>query len=206
MPHEVGGLAVRKLHYVLAETHAVAGASDSGGPLRTVAACAVVADPYAGQGFVADLGLLVTGSGPIGTLLGEEAVRLLGEPVQSYGKGGIAGTSCEQEHANAALTSVFGDAFRAAIGGGVAWISSVTKTAAAGTMIDVPLACKDEIWVRSHYDAVPVTVPDAPLPDEIVIVAVVANRGRVNARLGGLSLADAQAQAQAQAQARALGA
>jgi len=29
-------------------------------------------------------------------------------------------------------------------------------------------------------------VPDAPFPDEIVVICVMATRGRMNARLGGL--------------------
>ncbi len=68
---------------------------------------------------------------------------------------------------------------------------SATKRAAPGSVIDVPLAFKDEIWVRSHYDALEVRVPDAPLPDEIVVIAAVASRGRINARLGGMTLAQA---------------
>jgi hypothetical protein len=55
-----------------------------------------------------------------------------------------------------------------------------------GTPIDVPLAYKDALFVRSHYDAMEVRVPDAPLPNEVMIIAVVANRGRLNFRLGGL--------------------
>lgn len=172
------------------EVRAAAGRLDDGGPLRKVAACAVVGNPLAGKGFVADLGELVEASEMLGTALGKQAVELLGGPVASYGKAGIAGIAGEQEHANAMLTSTFGDAFRAAIGGGRAWISSATKVGVPGCVIDVPLAYKDEIWVRSHYDAVEVRLPGAPLPDEIVVIVAVANRGRINARLGGMSVAD----------------
>lgn len=194
MSYELGGLQIRKVWSQIDETRSAAGAHDDGGPLRKVAVCAVIKNPYAGQGYVADLSILVKGSAEVGTALGAEAARLLGAPVESYGKGGIAGTAGEQEHVNAALTSVFGDAFRAAIGGGDAWITSATKVGAAGTLIDVPLAYKDDIWVRSHYDAIEVRVPEAPLPDEIVVIAVVANRGRINARLGGRSVVEAKAQ------------
>jgi hypothetical protein len=183
------GQQIRKLWTQAEEIRAVAGHQDDGGPLHKVAACAVVGNPFAGQGFVADLTPLVSASAELGTLLGAAARELCGE-VSSYGKAAIVGTAGEQEHANAMLTSAFGDAFRDAIGGGKAWISSVTKRACAGAVIDVPLACKDEIWVRSHYDALEVRVPDAPLPDEIVVIAAVASRGRLNARLGGKSLAD----------------
>jgi hypothetical protein len=39
--------------------------------------------------------------------------------------------------------------------------------------------------VRSHYDTITVTIADAPLPAEMVIIAAVANRGRIGARVGG---------------------
>jgi Amino acid synthesis len=183
----------RKIFSQAEVVRSAAGRSDGRGPLRRVAVCAVIKNPYAGQGYVEDLSDLIAASGPIGTMLGQEAARLLGEPVESYGKAGLVGPDGEQEHVNAALTSVFGDAFRKAVGGGEAWIASVTKPGVAGAVIDVPLAFKDEIWVRSHYDTIEVRVPDAPHPDEIVVIAAVANRGRINARVGGLALEQATA-------------
>lgn len=188
-------LTVRKVFSQIEEIRSAAGARDDGPPLRKVAVCAVVTNPFAGKGFVADLSELVEASREIGTLVGSEAARLLDAPVESYGKAGLVGTDGEQEHVNAALTSVFGNAFRDAIGGGEAWITSVTKPGTPGAVVDVPLAYKDEIWVRSHYDALEVRVPDAPLPDELVIIAAVANRGRLNARVGGLSAAEARSNA-----------
>jgi hypothetical protein len=187
---------VRKVHAQIEVVHEVAGRSDAGGPLRKVAVCAVIANPYAGRGYVEDLGELIEASAALGSLVGEEAARLLGEPVQSYGKAGLVGTAGEQEHINAALTSVFGNALRDAIGGGQAWIPSVTKPSGSGDVIDVPVAFKDDVWVRSHYDAMEVRVPDAPHPEELVIIAAVTNRGRINARVGGLSAAEAVEAAQ----------
>lgn len=186
MPDSI--VKLRKTFVQVEEIHTSAGNGDSGGPLRKVAVCAVLANPYAGRGYVEDLSELTAASAEIGTLLGGEAARVLGEPVQSYGKAGLVGSAGEQEHVNAAVTSVFGNAFRAAIGGGKAWITSVTKPAAEGAVLDVPLAFKDEIWVRSHYDALEVRVPDAPHPDELVIVVAVSNRGRLNARVGGMTV------------------
>lgn len=187
--------ALRKLYSQIDETYTSAGRGDDGGPLRKVAVCAVIANPYAGAGYTQDLSELIEASGAIGTLLGTEALRLLGGPVESYGKGGLVGSNGEQEHVNAAVTSVFGNAFRDAIGGGEAWITSVTKPAAAGAVIDVPTAYKDEVWVRSHYDSMEVRIPDAPHPDELVVIAVVTNRGRINARVGGMTAAQAQEKA-----------
>ena len=92
---------VRKLFSQIEVVHSSAGRSDDGGPLRRVAVCAVIENPYAGQGYVEDLSALIGVSDAIGTLLGEEAARLLGEPVESYGKAGLVGTDGEQEHVNA---------------------------------------------------------------------------------------------------------
>lgn len=197
MPTGADQLEIRTLFLQAEEIRTAGGTRDSGGPLRKVAACAVIRNPYAGKSWTPDLSALVEGSRKLGTLLGARAVELLGEAAQSYGKGAICGLDGEQEHANAALTSAFGDAFREAIGGGTAWISSVTKVATAGSAIDVPLAYKDELWVRSHYDAIEVRVPGAPLTSEIVVIAAVANRGRINARLGGMSAEQAQAKSAA---------
>ena len=85
----------------------------------------------------------------------------------------------------ACVTTIFGDALREAVGGGEAWISSVSKTAAAGAQIDIPLAHKDELFIRSHYDAMTIAVPDSPRPGEILICVAVATGGRVHERVGG---------------------
>lgn len=161
-------------------------------PLVKAASAVVVENPCAG-GYTPDLTELIAPSSALGTELGERAVALLGgREVHSFGKAGIAGVNGEQEHIVACLTTVFGDAFRESVGGGAAWISSVTKTGAAGTTIDIPLAFKDEIYVRSHYDAMTITVPDAPRPDELLICVAVASGGRVHHRVGGLTVAEAR--------------
>ena len=116
------------------------------------------------------------------------AVRAM-EPYrgESYGKAALVGTAGEQEHANALLTTTFAEPLRKALGGGKAWISSFTKRGVPGTAIDVPLAYKDALYVRSHYDGMTIVLPDAPQPDEIAVIVCIANRGRLNARVGGLS-------------------
>jgi hypothetical protein len=162
-------------------------------PLLKAAAGVIIKNPFAGR-YVDDLSPLTAPSASIGTALGVRAVALLGgRPVESYGKGGIAGLAGEQDHVVACITTVFGDAFRDAVRGGAAWISSATKTAAAGTSIDIPLAFKDELYVRSHYDAVTVSVPDAPRPDELLICVAAATGGRIHHRVGGLTRDEALA-------------
>jgi hypothetical protein len=179
-------VAIRKTLVVVEETRLEGGRPDDR-PLRKAAALAVIANPYAGRPFSESLDILVDASAELGRELGELAMQALGTEAESFGKAALVGLNGEQEHGVATKTSVFGDAFREAVGGGPAWVSSVSKRCAAGTPVDVPLACKDEIWVRSHYDTVTVMVPDAPFPDEIVVICAVASRGRLHARLGGMT-------------------
>lgn len=159
-------------------------------PLIKAAVAVVIKNPFV-AGYVEDLSPLTNPSADLGTELGRRATRLLsGRAVEGYGKGGLAGLAGEQEHVVACVTTVFGNAFREAVGGGAAWISSVTKSATPGTSIDIPLAYKDEVYVRSHYDAMTITLPDAPRPDELVIIAAVSTGGRLNARVGGMTVAE----------------
>ena len=159
-------------------------------PLRKVAVAAVIANPYAGKN-EQDLTAFIAASEELGQEMGKHLLAALGTyEVQSYGKGGIVGLEGEQEHANALLTTTFANPLRDAVGGGKSWISSITKRGAPGSSIDIPLACKDALYVRSHYDGMTVVLPDAPMPDEIGIIFCVANRGRINARVGGLKYED----------------
>jgi hypothetical protein len=184
MSAEHGGLDIRRIVTVVDEVRSEGGRED-GAPLRRVAVAAVFANPYAGRPYSEDLSELIEPSAELGALIGERCAAALGEPVESHGKAVMVGTAGEQEHGNAVKTTTFGNPFREAFGGGRAWLPSTTKRCAPGAQIDVPLCFKDEIWVRSHYDTITVSVPDAPAPEEIVLIGAVASRGRLNARLGG---------------------
>jgi hypothetical protein len=159
-------------------------------PLRKVAVVAVIDNPFAGR-FESDLSALTKTSESIGRTICELAVSLL-KPYapESYGKAAVIGLAGEQEHGVAMLTTVFGNVMRDAAGGGKAWISSMTKRAAPGATVDVPLAHKDALYVRSHYDGITLTLHDAPLPDEIAVICGYASRGRPHHRVGGLAKAD----------------
>ena len=160
-------------------------------PLRKVGVVAVVKNPYAGR-YAQNLDLLVAPSAALGRTMAALGVEAMGEyPVESYGKGAVVGADGEQEHGVALITAPFGDALRAAIGGGRAWISSFTKRAAPGAVIDVPLAHKGALYVRANYDGMSIFLPDAPLADEVAVLCCFANRGRLNDRLGGLVAAEA---------------
>jgi Amino acid synthesis len=180
----VTDFAIRKILTCIEEERASEG-READHPLRKVVVAAVVSNPYAGT-FAEDLSPAVEWSVGLGDLLGGLACEALREPVTSYGKAGIAGTAGSQEHAVMFVTTPFGNALRNAVGGGAAWISSATVVGAAGTPITIPLAHKDALYVRDHYDAVTLHPGDAPHPDEVVVAVAVANRGRLHARLGGL--------------------
>lgn len=156
-------------------------------PLRKVAVAAIITNPFAGR-WVDDLGPLTAASEALGREITAHAISLL-KPyaAESYGKAAIIGLTGEQQHGSAMLTTVFGNVMREAAGGGVAWISSFTKRAAPGATIDIPLAHKDALYVRSHYDGISITLPDAPLPGELAIICAYANRGQLNHRIGGLA-------------------
>lgn len=183
-------MEIRKIVVHLEEIRTEGGRADAGETLRKVAAVAIINNPYARRDWSESLDELVEPSGSLAATLAVHALEVLGAPVESYGKAAMVGLAGEQEHANACITSVFGDAFREAIGGGKAWLPSVTKRAAAGASLDIPVCYRDAIWVRSHYDAITVSVADAPLEDEILVGLAVTNRGRINARLGGLRRED----------------
>jgi hypothetical protein len=179
-------MQVRKILSFVEESRSEAG-QPAGVPLRKVAVVAVVKNPFAGR-FTSDLSALVDASAQIGRELSALARDLLRPfAVESYGKGAVVGLAGEQEHGVAMLTTVFGDAMRAAAGGGKAWISSMTKRSGAPASIDIPLAHKDALYVRSHYDGISLTLSDTPLPEEIAVICAFANRERLNARVGGLT-------------------
>jgi hypothetical protein len=189
---DMAGVVIRKYATFVEEIHLDGGHGDTE-PLRKAAAACVIANPYAGQPYSEDLSLLIDPSGEVGLDLGRRAVAALGTAPESYGKAALVGSAGEQEHAVACQTSVFGDAFREAIGGAGAWLPSVSKRCAAGAGVDVPMCFRDEVWVRSHYDTITLAIADAPGPDEIVVICALASGGRLNQRLGGMTKDEALA-------------
>jgi hypothetical protein len=88
------------------------------------------------------------------------------------------------EHGGAYVYPMLGRPMRAAIGGGKAVISSNVKVAAAGASLDVPRGHKDDSWSFAHFNTIIVSVADAPRPNEIVVVMVVTDGGRLHNRCG----------------------
>jgi Amino acid synthesis len=184
-------LEIRSWYAVVDEIHHDGGPPLSE-PLIKVAIAVTFRNPYAGR-WSDPLDELVHPSGSLAASLVDRAKELSGgRTFASCGKAAIVGLDGEQEHAVACLTSPVGDAIRDGIGGST-WVSSTTKVASAGTSIDVPLAHKNALFVRGFYDAITVTVPGGPRPDEISMILAFATGTRPHNRSGGLTLAEATA-------------
>jgi hypothetical protein len=156
-------------------------------PLRLAAATAVVANPYAGR-YVEDLSDFMSALRPLGTELAEELVDALGgtDEVETYGKAAIVGVNGELEH-GAVWHEAGGWAMRAVLDEPKAIVPSAKAVAATGYRLMVPMHYVHAAYVRSHYNVMEIGVQDGPRPDEIVFGLVMADGGRVHARLGGLT-------------------
>jgi hypothetical protein len=181
---------VRKFQLVVEEIHHEFGPPPPRPTLKG-AICAVIHNPYAGR-YEADITPMIEALRPLGLEMSKRLVAGLGgEPkaVEAYGKASIIGGAGELEHG--ALFHVAGGyAMREVLGGAKAIVPSATKVAAIGARIDVPLHHLNAAYVRSHFDAIEVGVPDAPRADEIVYVLAMMAGPRVHARVGGLKTSE----------------
>lgn len=190
-PTNFAGYHIRKWHSFVEETLAnESGQLADGETLFKYAIAAVIHNPYAGQ-FSENLDALVEPSPLLGEEFGRRIRELAGErAIVSYGKACLVGSQSEYEHGNAFLTNPAADPIRVALGGGKSWVPSTGKRGGPGATIDVPLAHKDALYVRSHYDTISLSFGDGPAPDEVIIIWAFATRGRLHARLGGLAASD----------------
>ncbi len=159
-------------------------------PPTTVATAALaVHNPLAGRGRVEDLVELEEIGREAAALLVDQALAVLASvglsaaDVRGYGKGAIVGIDGDREHTAAVLHPRFGAPVRAAIGGGLDIIPGTKKVAGPGASITMPIGNKDDRWVFDDMDAVEISIPDAPRPDEMVIALVLSAGGRPNARV-----------------------
>lgn len=163
-------------------------------PVKRCSIAAVIKNPYAGK-YQEDLSHLSDVGEYLGKRLTEIGVKAMGiKPgeVENYGKGAIIGVDGELEHGAAILHPKLGKPMRDAIGGGKAIIPSAKKAGAPGAALDVPLHFKDAAFVRTHYDAMEVRIPDAPHADEMVVALAITNGGRPHPRIGGLQKSEAK--------------
>ncbi|MEK8047498.1 amino acid synthesis family protein [Ideonella margarita] len=177
-------LEVRKRQLVV-ETVFHEGGPPPATPLRMAAALAVVRNPYAGR-HEPDLLPFMAELRTLGRALAEEAAGALGTGrVEAYGKGAIVGVNGELEHA-AVWHEAGGWAMRSVLGEPKAIVPASKAVASAGYRLMVPLHHVNAAYVRSHFNAMEVGLQDGPRPDEILFALVMADGGRIHARLGGL--------------------
>ena len=160
-------------------------------PLRRAAAISVIANPFAGR-YVEDIAFFMKTLEPLGLDMAQRLVASLGgDPsvVQGYGKGAIIGAAGELEH-GALWHAPGGYAMRAVLGDAKAIVASAKKVGGPGTRLDVPVTHINASYVRSHFDAMEVGVPDGPRADEMAFVLVMTTGARIHARMGGLAASD----------------
>jgi hypothetical protein len=182
---------IRKWYLQIEDTLAgESGAPADGDALRKIVIAACIHNPFAGR-YVQDLSPWIEPSPDLGREFGRRIREAAaGRAIESYGKACLVGVAGEYEHGNALLTNPAANPVRDAVGGGKSWVPSTGKRGGPGTTLDIPLAHKDALYVRSHYDTVTAMFSDAPNPDEVLICWAFATRGRLNARLGGLKASD----------------
>ena len=181
-------------------------------PLLRGAIGVVMTNPYAGR-YEPDILPMMDALGAVGIDMAERLRAAMDVPVdqiQGYGKGAIVGAHGELEHG--ALWHVPGGyAMRELLGwkgdrnayvkgstaplvasalqtaNALSIVPSTKKVGAPGAALDVPMTHINASYVRSHFDAIEVRVPGAPLADEIVFILAMSTGARIHARVGGLA-------------------
>jgi hypothetical protein len=178
-------------------------------PLLRGAIGVVLTNPFAGR-YEPDLLPMMNALQPLGIDMAERLRAAMGVPAQSiegYGKGAIVGSAGEQEHGamwhvpggyamrellgwkgdRQAYAQGQGEAKTGQPGNALSIVPSTKKVGAPGATLDVPLTHINASYVRSHFDAIEVRVPGAPLADEIVFILAMSTGPRVHARMAGLA-------------------
>ena len=185
-------------------------------PLLRGAIGVVMTNPYAGR-YEPDILPMMDALGAVGVDMARRLAAAMDVPpeaVQGYGKGAIVGADGELEHG--ALWHVpggyamrellgwkgdrssytHGTTTQAAASSGsqpgqpanaLSIVPSTKKVGAPGTALDVPMTHINASYVRSHFDAIEVRVPGAPLADEVVFILAMSTGARIHARVGGLA-------------------
>jgi hypothetical protein len=181
-------------------------------PLLRGAIGIVMTNPYAGR-YEPNILPMMDALGAVGIDMAERLRAAMGVPaeqIQGYGKGAIVGANGELEHG--ALWHVPGGyAMRELLGwkgdrnayvkgtttpsaessnqtaNALSIVPSTKKVGAPGTALDVPMTHINASYVRSHFDAIEVRVPGAPMADEIVFILAMSTGARIHARVGGLA-------------------
>jgi hypothetical protein len=162
-------------------------------PRQRGAIVALVKNPFADR-YAADLQSAMDDLKPLGLMMTDRLIAAMGgrDGIDGYGKAAMAGEGGELEHT--ALWHVPGGyAMRERLGQALAIVPSSMKQGGPGTRIDIPLGHVNAAYVRSHFDAMEVGLPDGPRADELLFALAMARGPRVHDRMGGLAASDIKA-------------
>lgn len=179
---------LRKTMIFLEEIHHDGGPES--GPRQRGAVVALVRNPFAGS-YTADITSAMDDLKPLGLAMTDMLIAALGgvEGIDGYGKAAMCGEAGELEHT--ALWHVPGGySMRERLGEALAIVPSAMKQGGPGTRIDIPLGHINAAYVRSHFDAMEVGLPDGPRADELMFALAMSKGPRIHARVGGLSVED----------------
>ena len=164
------------------------GGRELASPTRRVAACRVIRNPFAGKPPIDDFSELVDISEDAGEVLTQRALEALGEiEPRAYGKGAIVGAAGDLEHGAAMIHIRVGLPMRRQAGGGPALIPGNAKVGPMGATIDIIFGGMENSWDYDTMDAMTISVPDAPKPNEILLIIAFLGGTRPNARIEGIS-------------------
>ncbi|WP_321344362.1 amino acid synthesis family protein [Breoghania sp.] len=160
-------------------------------PTKRAAILAIIKNPFAGA-YVEDITGFMDDLKPLALQMTRDLVDALGgDPhvVEGYGKGAIVGAAGELEHG--ALWHVPGGySMREILPYSNAIVPSAKKIGGVGARLDVPITHTNASFVRSHFDAMEIGIPDGPRADEILLALVMTTGSRIHARVGGLQASE----------------
>ena len=177
--------ALRKMMTFIETIHHETGPAN-GVPRCRTAVVAITANPFAGT-WQEDLQSAMEDLKPLGLQMTDALIDAIGgiEGIDGYGKAALAGEGGELEHT--ALWHVPGGyAMRERLGEAKAIVPSAMKVGGPGTPIDIPLGHINAAYVRSHFDAMEVRIPDAPRSGELMFALAMSRGPRIHHRMGGL--------------------
>lgn len=179
-------MKIRDIHTIEQEIHHEGGRRlDS--PVTRVAACATLQNPLAGLDGVEDLSEVVDLSVKVGEILTARALdRLDPAKLRGYGKAVVVGTGGDLEHGAAMIHVRIGLSMRSGIKRGRALIPGNGKVGPAGTQVDLIFGGIDDGWDYDAMDTMPIVIPGAPRPDEVLLIVGFSGT-RPNARISGAS-------------------
>ncbi|MBN3801700.1 amino acid synthesis family protein [Paraburkholderia sp. Ac-20336] len=156
-------------------------------PVTLVGVAAVIRNPWFGRGFVEDLSPEQRdGCGELGKVMVARMLEEIGgkQAIEAYGKSAVVGGGGEIEHASAVIHNLrFGNHYRHAVEA-ESFLSFTNKRGGLNTSLQVPIKHIHDGAARSHFITLEFAIPDAPNPDEIVIVLGASTAGRPHARIG----------------------